>query len=279
MAVTIRTIGESFERQTVSTYLKLLKQRDFLSNDGDQLVYMSGRYTITMRGFIATEPGSQPVDWDLNNTQIVDVTFSKGSQALQILGLAMNLRETFQARTLDELRDWTDFSRHQDYRFLGSMRSDEIKGALDGVNWIYGRQGNDVLVARGVRDHLFGGGGDDVLRIRSEAGRFSGGSGDDRFVLKNHSTDIRIMDFDSDNDHLNLRPVLLSLVDDDELKLGKFEFIGTDEFSAAGFELRVAAGKSAGAHVLTLEANVRGEDYALATFWNTRHIDADTLIF
>ena len=279
MVVTIKSIGESFQHQAVQNSLKLLKQREFQSNDGEELVYSSGRHTISMNGSIAAQPGEQPQDWDLNNTQVVKVTFTMGSGALQISGLAMDLRETFQAREIDDLRDWTDFSEHQDYRFLGSSLNDVIKGSLNGINWINGNQDDDILVGRSQKDHVKGGAGDDVIRIKSEAGSFSGGGDDDRFVLKNHSPDIRIMDFDEAHDRIDLRPVLLSLLDGDEAKLDKFDFVGDDDFSGTGFELGFSLEKTDGKDSLILAANIRGEEFELATLFGVQNIDCDVLVF
>lgn len=278
MAVTIKLEDGAFDKETLATCLKSLAERSFVENDGEELVYSSGDYTITLGGYIAAEPGNQPRGWDLNNSQILEMTFKNGEHELQVSGLSMDLREIYHARSLDDLRDWTDFSKHQDYEIIGTTSSDMIRGSAAGSNVILGRTGDDRLVALGTNDKVLGGRGDDVIIIRGDGCRAKGEAGSDKFVLKETQSDARILDFDPSEDRLDISYILDDLVRNDDLG-NKLRFIGDDEFGNDNYELRTAVSQSDEGTVTTVELNIRGQEYSVVELLGDVKLDFDDFLF
>ena len=266
MAVMIKVDGGVFDRTTLDRCLKSLASRDFVDNDGEHLVYTGGKYKITMSGEIAATAGEQPRDWDLNNSQINDMTFTHGSQRVTISGLAMDLREIYHSRSLDDLRDWDDFSKHQDYRIIGSGKDDLIRGSLDGNNDIEGRAGDDRLVGRGNDDHLFGGAGNDTLVARGDSVDLWGGAGSDKFVIRFADSDVRIMDFEAGRDHVAFGTALDKLVRGNHDIADRLKFIGDDNFGNGRYEVRADVRHSGGNTFTVVELSLRGHEYQLAEF-------------
>lgn len=278
MAVTIRLEEGSFDKNTLSDCLRSLAQRDFVANDGQELVYASGDYTITMGGYIAAAPGDQPRGWDLNNSHIVEMTFSSDGRALQVSGLAMDLRETYHARAIDDLRDWNDFSKHQDYEIIGTNSSDVIKGSALGSNAIMGHAGDDRLVGLGANDKIFGGRGDDVIVIRGDGARVKGEAGSDKFVLKDTQSDVRILDFDPTEDRIDIGYILDDLVRNGDIG-HKLRYIGQNEFGDGNYELRTDVRSSDDGTVTVIELSLHGDEYSVVELAGDMKLDFDNFIF
>ena len=98
----------------------------------------------------------------------------------------------------------------------GSAGDDELYGGdgddtlVGGNGWdkLYGGVGNDLLDGGAGRDELYGGDGDDTLVGGQGHDRMIGGRGADLFLYE----DIldfgdRILDFDPDQDRIDLRPI------------------------------------------------------------------------
>lgn len=80
-----------------------------------------------------------------------------------------------------------------------------IRDADPGANDYFGGAGDDLLVAgSGDRDRLFGGAGDDTLVASDGATDLTGGSGADLFVLSPAQDVLRIHDFETGSDRLDL---------------------------------------------------------------------------
>lgn len=279
MAVVIKVDGGVFDKSTLDQCLKSLRLRDFVDNDGEQLVFASGKYKITMSGEIAAAAGEQPRDWDLINTQINDMTFTHGAQKVTISGLAMNLREIYHSRALDDLRDWNDFSRHQDYRIVGSGQDDLIRASLDGNSDIEGRGGDDRLVSLGRDDRLFGGTGKDVLVARGENVELWGGAGADKFVIRHADSDVKIMDFEPGRDFIAFGTALDKLVRGNHNIDDKLRFIGDDDFGSGHYEVRADIRRAGGETFTVVELNLRGHEYELAAIKGNIHLDWNDFLF
>jgi Ca2+-binding RTX toxin-like protein len=264
MAVMIKVDGGVFDRETLDRCLKSLALRDFVENDGQHLVYGSGKYQITMSGEIAAAAGEQPRGWDLNNSQINDMTFTHGSQKLVISGLAMDLREIYQSRSLDDLRDWNDFSRRQDYHITGSGQADLIRASTDGSSVIEGRAGDDRLVSLGTNDRLFGGAGNDTIVARGANTALWGEAGSDKFVIRHADSEPRIMDFEAGRDHLAFGAALDKLIRGNQDIGDRLKFIGDDDFGSGRYEIRADVRHSEGDTFTIIELSLRGHEYQVA---------------
>lgn len=279
MTVVIKVDGGVFDKTTLDECLKSLGRRDFVDNDGEQLVYTGGKYKITMSGEIAAAAGEQPRDWDLNNSQIREMTFTHGSQTLEISGLAMNLREIFASRSLDELRDWNDFSRYQDYRIIGSSNDDVIRSAHDGDSIVEGHAGNDRLVSLGKHDQLFGGAGNDVLVARGDHIKLWGDAGSDRFVIRDTDSDARIMDFEAGRDYIGVGSALDKLARSSRALDDRFKFIGDDDFGHGRYEIRAEVRHADGETFTVVELSLRGHEHQLAELKGAVHLDWNDFLF
>jgi len=100
---------------------------------------------------------------------------------------------------------------------LGTNHGD-VLDAADGVtpfdDWVYGRQGKDDIYGLGGDDHLFGqqgkdelfgGDGDDFLSGGQGKDKLTGGDGADTFVFAKGSGKDVVLDFDLDQDILQIR--------------------------------------------------------------------------
>lgn len=278
MAVTIKLEDGTFDKETLANCLKSLAHRSFVENDGQELVYSSGDYTISMGGYIAAAPGNQPRGWDLNNSQIVEMTFTSGANKLQVSGLAMDLREIYQSRSIDDLRDWNDFSKLQDYEIIGTNSSDTIRSAAFGNNVVMGRAGDDRLVALGTNDKILGGSGDDVIVVKGDGARVSGDAGSDKFVLKDTQTGARILDFDPSEDRLDISYILDDLVRNDNVD-HKLRYIGGADFGDSNYELRTDTRQSDEGTITVVELNLRGHEYSVIELLGDLKLVADDFLF
>lgn len=278
MAVTIKIEGGVFDRETLDECLKTLSHRDFVDNNGHQLTYSSRGDTITMSGEIAAAAGQEPTGWDLNNSQIHEMTFSHGSQTVSISGLAMSLREIYPARTIDELRDWNDFTKRQDYEIIGSSQDDIIKASLEGRSIISGHAGDDRLVSLGNNDKLLGGAGDDTLVLRSHGAWARGDAGRDSFVLRDTETDTKIMDFEAGRDRLVLGFVLDMIIRGNH-NASQLRFIGDDDFGHGRYEMRTDVRHVGDDTFTVLEVSVKGHEHALVEFDGALHLSASDVLF
>ena len=277
MAVSIKLGDGAYDKDMLSDCLKSLAHRSFVENDGQELVYSSGDYTITMGGQIAAAPGNQPRGWDLNNSQIVEMTFSNGTHELHLAGLSMDLREIYHARSIDDLRDWTDFSRHQDYDVIGTDASDAIRGSSLGSNVIIGRAGDDRLVGLGTNDKILGGRGDDVIVVKGDGARVKGEAGSDTFVLKDTQSDARILDFDPSEDRLDIAHLLDDLVRNDDLA-HKLRYIGDNEFGGGNYELRTDTRQTDEGMVTAVELSLHGHEVAVVELLGELNLDFSDFI-
>ncbi|MGV3552837.1 hypothetical protein [Rhizobium sp.] len=264
MAVKIKIEGGFFDKSTLNDCLRSLRLREFLDNDGNELLYAGGKYKIAMSGEIAAAPGEEPRDWDLNNTQINEMTFSHGSKALKITGLAMDLREIYRSRSIDDLRDWNDFSMRQDYIIAGSGKNDLIRTSFDGNTDISGHGGNDRLVSLGNNDRLFGGAGNDTLVARGDRAELWGGGGSDKFVIRNTDSDVRIMDFQPGRDQISFGTAIDKLLRGNDGIDGRLRFIGDRDFGGGNHELRADIRRVGGETVTIIELSLRGHEYQIA---------------
>jgi Ca2+-binding RTX toxin-like protein len=278
MAVTIKLEDGTFDKETLANCLKSLAHRSFVENDGQELVYASGDYTISMGGYIAAAPGNQPRGWDLNNSHIVEMTFTSGAHKLQLSGLAMDLREIYHARSVDDLRDWNDFSKLQDYEIIGTNASDMIRSAASGNNVVMGRAGDDRLVALGTNDKILGGGGDDVIVVKGDGARVRGDAGSDKFVLKETQTGARILDFDASEDRLDIGYILDDLVRNDNIG-HKLRYIGEADFGDGNYELRTDTRQSDEGTITVVELNLRGHEYSVIELLGDLKLGADDFLF
>ena len=206
------------------------------------------------------------------------MTFTSGAHKLQLSGLAMYLREIYHARSIDDLRDWNDFSKRQDYEIIGTTTSDMIRGSAFGSNVIMGRGGDDHIVALGTNDKILGGRGDDVIVVRGDGCRAKGDAGADKFVLKDSQSDARILDFDPGEDRLDIAHILDELVRSDSVG-HKLRFIGDDEFGDGNYELRADVHQSDEGTVTTVELNLRGHEYSIIELLGDVKLGSDDFIF
>jgi len=91
---------------------------------------------------------------------------------------------------------------------MGGAGDDTLNAASGGgSNWLFGREGNDVLLA-GSNDRLIGGPGDDMLFVGSGRARLRGGPGADGFWIVDGELPDRVnvvRDFEQGTDVLGIR--------------------------------------------------------------------------
>jgi Ca2+-binding RTX toxin-like protein len=115
----------------------------------------------------------------------------------------------------------------------GTNQSD-VLNAADGVtpfdDWVYGRQGKDEIYGLGGddhlfgnqgKDHLFGGDGDDFLTGGPGKDKLTGGDGEDTFVFNKGSGKDVVVDFDLDQDILQIMATNKIKEPEDVLKQAK----------------------------------------------------------
>ena len=86
---------------------------------------------------------------------------------------------------------------------FGGNGGDTIKGGK-GNDVVFGGEGNDWLEGGNGRDQLFGGNGDDALIGGKGKDVLTGGEGSDTFIFRGNSSKDKIMDFDVENDVLQI---------------------------------------------------------------------------
>jgi Ca2+-binding RTX toxin-like protein len=124
---------------------------------------------------------------------------------------------------------------------FGGNRDDKLDGG-SGVNWLLGGGGNDWLFSHEIGDSLDGGGGRDAIIGNGGGDYIAGNGGADRFIYKKFSDspdDLSNYDSISDFSHAEGDRFDLSAID--AIPGGrnqKFTWIGTDDFSKKGGELR-----------------------------------------
>ena len=94
----------------------------------------------------------------------------------------------------------------------GGAGNDNLRGN-GGQDTIHGEEGNDTLIGGQGNDELFGGADDDFLDGRAGNDLLSGGAGEDRlrgaagsdiFVFETDHEQVTILDFQDDEDQLDL---------------------------------------------------------------------------
>jgi hypothetical protein len=279
MVVAIGVQNCELQRSTIAESLKSLAHRDFVSNVGSELTYTSGKFSISLKGHIAASAGEEPRGWDLNNSLIEQITFSIGKRTVDISGLGMDLREVYRARTLDDLRDWTDFSERQDYRLTGTHCDDDFAGSRLGNHRLHGQGGDDRIVARGGHDIVRGGMGDDKIILNAEIATARGGAGSDIFLIKSASGDTSIRDFDSDHDKIVIRHALDELLENANGRdRGEFEFICDDDFQGNSTQVRIETRRSNGEFVSEIQASVMGEEYLIVRVHHQTALDYNDIL-
>ena len=166
-----------------------------------------------------------------------------------------------------DAEDHLDGGRGNDL-LSGAMGHDTLYGgAGPGNDLLMGKEGTDLLFGQAGDDTLDGGASDDLLLGGLGCDRLTGGAGQDRFVFRNRTEsavgadrDV-ITDFRAGIDIIDLKPIDANL---NRPGNNRFEFIGSDAFSAAG-QLRFAAG------ILSGDVNGDGTaDFEIALLGVTR---------
>lgn len=131
-----------------------------------------------------------------------------------------------------------NFSIFQEFEnFVAGSGNDHLIGSSQ-EDVMFGGDGNDTLdtggtSASGEVDKFYGGAGDDLLRFHQGQAILEGGSGNDTFIFSfstPQSSSIKILDFNRQEDNLNLTDLEISLED----FLGSLEQNGASTFSNLG---------------------------------------------
>jgi len=119
-------------------------------------------------------------------------------------------------------------------RLHGNKGNDRLFGG-GGDDWLSGDHGNDVVNGGSGRDTLIGGQGNDVLNGGAGDDALSGGAGRDTFVFSESGGNDRILDFNRNQDVIDLRQV--DAIEGNSAH-DAFEWIGSRAFSGSAGELR-----------------------------------------
>lgn len=98
---------------------------------------------------------------------------------------------------------------------------DDFISGGNGNDIILGLEGDDVLAGQNGRDNIQGGSGDDRILGGSGNDRMEGGPGEDTFVFTGKSGKDTIVDFDVDNDLLQIKARAKIKTVDDVVKAAK----------------------------------------------------------
>ena len=99
------------------------------------------------------------------------------------------------------------YGQQGDDSLSGESGSDYLDGG-QGQDYLYGGLGNDILVGGDGDDKLFGGAGNDVLIGGSGHDQLTGGAGSDVFVIEGSNSSDTIMDFNVQEDIVDISELL-----------------------------------------------------------------------
>lgn len=113
-------------------------------------------------------------------------------------------------------------------KVLGGYNGDTMIAASDG-SWMSGRGGRDTMLGGDGNDRIFAGDDADVIVDGGGIDRMSGGAGADRFFLVADGSNDRIVDFDPEEDRLELAAWGADGIDDLDVRFVRNRTIVTFE--------------------------------------------------